>query len=54
MLEPIPSLRLQAGAVGVVVFAHTDGEAYEVEFLTPDARTIGVETVPADALVAMS
>ncbi|MBK6595441.1 MAG: DUF4926 domain-containing protein [Burkholderiales bacterium] len=44
---------LQVGTVGVVVFVHADGEAYEVEFLTPDARTIGVETVPAGALVAM-
>jgi len=43
----LPALRLEPGAVGVVVHVHGQGEACEVEFMTPDGQTIGVETVRA-------
>jgi hypothetical protein len=47
---PIPRLGLNAGDLGVVVDTYAQGEAYEVEFLTGDGQTIGVETVDADDL----
>lgn len=43
--SPLPALNLEPGDVGVVVHVHGDGDAYEVEFMTLDGRTIGVETV---------
>lgn len=48
--SPLPSLQLEPGDVGVVVHVHGKGEAYEVEFMTLDGRTIGVETVQAQDL----
>ena len=41
----LPGLGLAPGAVGVVVHVHKDYEGYEVEFLSWDGQTIGVETV---------
>lgn len=38
---------LMAGDVGVIVFVHRAGEAYEVEFLALDGNTVAVATVPA-------
>ena len=52
--SPLPTLRLEPGDVGVIVHVHGHGEAYEVEFMTFDGRTIGVETVQADDLRAAS
>lgn len=43
----LPNLGLEPGDVGVVVHVHGQGEAYEVEFLSTDGNTIGVETVDA-------
>ena len=45
--RPLPNLGLEPDDVGVVVHVHGQGEAYEVEFLTLDGNTIGVETVEA-------
>ena len=41
----IPSLGLEPGDVGVVVYIHVDGKAYEVEFMTLEGKTIGVSTL---------
>jgi hypothetical protein len=41
----VPQLGLEPGDVGVVVHVHGNGEAYEVEFMSLDGRTIGVETI---------
>ena len=43
----LPNLGLEPDDVGVVVHVHGQGKAYEVEFLTLDGNTIGVETVEA-------
>ena len=48
--RPMPSLGLEPGDVGVVVHVHGQGESYEVEFLSLDGNTIGVETVEASDL----
>lgn len=48
--RPLPNLGLEPGDVGVVVHVHGQGEAYEVEFLSLDGNTIGVETVEAGDL----
>jgi Domain of unknown function (DUF4926) len=54
LTEDLPSLRLQAGDVGTVVFVHERGRAYEVEFAAVDGRTIGVETLTADQVSPLS
>ncbi|MBI1728847.1 MAG: DUF4926 domain-containing protein [Candidatus Rokubacteria bacterium] len=36
---------LKAGDVGTVVHIHSQGEAFEVEFLTLDGRTVAIATV---------
>jgi hypothetical protein len=46
----LPSLGLEPGDVGVIVHIHGDGSAYEVEFMTLDGETVGVETVNAGNL----
>lgn len=51
---PLPALGLEPGDIGVVVFAHANGAAYEVEFMTLDGHTIGVETLAADQLRSVS
>lgn len=45
--KPLPHFGLEPGDVGVVVHVYQQAAAYEVEFLTFDGRTIGVETVDA-------
>ena len=45
--KALPNLALEPGDVGVVVHIHAQGAAYEVEFLTLDGHTIGLETVEA-------
>jgi hypothetical protein len=47
---PLPSNGLPAGARGVVVHVHAQGEAYEVEFMTPAGETIAVVTVAEEQL----
>ena len=51
----LPRLGLKSGATGVIVHVYDDGNAYEVEFVSVDGKTIGVFTVePADLLPAES
>lgn len=54
LLSPLPALGLEPGDVGVVVHVHAGGAAYEVEFLSLDGRTVGVETLRADQVRALS
>ena len=46
----LPQENLRAGDVGTVVFVHTRGAAYEVEFMTLDGTTVAVATVEANQL----
>lgn len=44
---------LVAGDVGTVVHCYADGEAYEVEFMTRDGKTIGVLTLEQEQVRAL-
>lgn len=48
--RPIPRMNLPAGATGVVVHVYPGGAAYEVEFISREGQTLGVETMTADEL----
>ena len=50
----LPALGLEPGDVGVVVHVHGQGAAYEVEFMSLDGRTVGVETLEARQLRPVS
>jgi hypothetical protein len=41
---------LVAGDVGTIVHVHTDGKAFEIEFMTDDGQTASVATVEASAV----
>lgn len=45
---------LKAGDVGTVVHIHSQGEAFEVEFLTLDGRTVAIATVLNSQLRAVT
>lgn len=47
LTEDLPADGLEAGDVGVVVHVHHAGEAFEVEFLTLEGKTVAIETVTA-------
>lgn len=47
----LPQFHLKPGALGVVVYIHGAGEAYEVEFITNDGQTVEVATIAANHLV---
>jgi len=46
--QPLAARGLEAGDVRTVVFVYPEGVAYEVEFVTAEGGTIGVETLRAD------
>ena len=41
----VPSEGLEPGDVGTVVHVYSDGQAYEVEFMTLDGKTAAVVTL---------
>ena len=51
---PLPALGLEPGDVGVVVHVHANGAAYEIEFISLDGRTVGLQTLQAHQLRAVS
>jgi hypothetical protein len=46
LTRELPDDGLQAGDVGTVVHIHNEGEAYEVEFVALNGRTVALSTVP--------
>jgi hypothetical protein len=50
----LPEHGLAQGDVGTVVDVYAGGEGYEVEFVTLTGETIGVVTVTADQVRAVS
>jgi hypothetical protein len=44
---PVPASRLEAGDVGTVIHVYSDGQAYEVEFVTLAVHTAAVLTLEA-------
>lgn len=53
LLEDLPEQGLRRGDVGAVVHCYQGGEAFEVEFVTGEGRTVGVLTLPAAAVRRM-
>ena len=47
LTEDLNEQGLKAGDVGVIVFVHKDGAAFEVEFLALDGNTVAVATARA-------
>jgi ATP-dependent exoDNAse (exonuclease V) alpha subunit len=43
----LPENGLAQGDIGTVVHVHKAGEAYEVEFMTPQGRTVAIVTLEA-------
>ncbi len=54
LTTPVPSEGLEAGDVGTIVHAYTDGRAYEVEFVTLEGKTAAVVTVEASQIRQIS
>ena len=50
----VPDAALEAGDVGTVVHVYKDGQAYEVEFVTPDGHTAAVLTLAASQVRPVS
>lgn len=50
LTRDLPSAGLKAGDIGTVVMAFKDGEAYEVEFVTPAGETFALETLRAEEI----
>lgn len=50
LIKDLPGTSLRAGDEGVVVMIYNAGEAYEVEFFSPDGKTIALETISAAQL----
>jgi Domain of unknown function (DUF4926) len=50
LARDVPEHKLRAGDIGTVVHVHRDGAAYEVEFVTLGGETLGLVTLPAEAV----
>jgi hypothetical protein len=48
LTTPVPEYSLEPGDIGVVVFVHKDGVAYEVEFVTLTGKTTAVAELRAE------
>jgi hypothetical protein len=49
--RPLPEYGLRIGDIGAVVFVHCNSEAYKVEFVAGDGKTLGVVTLKPDLLI---
>jgi hypothetical protein len=45
LTHDIPECELQQGDLGTIVHCYTDGQAWEVEFVTAEGRTVAVLTL---------
>ncbi len=50
----LPEEGFEAGDVGTVIHVHHQGEAFEVEFMTLSGDTVGIVTLPASQVRAVS
>jgi hypothetical protein len=50
LTSDLPALGLKCGDIGTVVHVHPSGAGFEVEFMTLDGETIGVETLAAESV----
>ena len=53
LTHDIPDHGLKMGDVGAVVHGYADGTAFEVEFLTGDAKTVAVLTLKENDIRAI-
>ena len=53
LAHDLESLPLKAGDVGAVVHVYPDGEAFEVEFVTGEGKTVAVVTLTKDDIRSM-
>ena len=54
LLKDLPEDGLQAGNIGTVVYIHSQGEVFEVEFMTLDGGTVAVVTLLSSQIRAVS
>ncbi len=54
LTRDLPELGLALGDVGAIVYVYAEGNAYEVEFVTAEGRTIGVVTLTDDDIRTFS
>ena len=54
LLRDFPERGLAKGDVGAVVHRYSNGEAYEVEFVTADGRTVAVLTLNESEIRSMA
>lgn len=54
LARDLPEHGLQEGDVGAVVHRYTGDEAFEVEFVTAEGRTLAVLTLTAEEIRPMS
>ncbi|MFI5202115.1 MAG: DUF4926 domain-containing protein [Candidatus Kapaibacterium sp.] len=54
LTKDLPALGLVTGDVGTVVCVHRDGLAFEVEFITAEGHTLGVETLEREEVRPVS
>jgi hypothetical protein len=50
LTAPVTTAHLEIGDVGTVVHVYSDGQAFEIEFMTLDGQTAAVATVEASAV----
>ena len=48
--QNLPKFHLKKGDLGTVVMIHKNGEAFEVEFITLNGKTVAVETLEASTI----
>ena len=54
LVKDVSEEGLKAGDVGTVVYIYRHGEAFEVEFMTLDGKTVAIVTLPASHIRAVS
>jgi hypothetical protein len=54
LTRDVPDAQLKRGDVGAVVHVYEEGDAFEVEFVTADGRTIGLLTLMQDDIRPMA
>jgi hypothetical protein len=45
LTDDLPELRLEEGDLGTVVLVHSEGDSFEVEFITLNGETVVVTTL---------
>lgn len=54
LTREIPEHGLQIGDIGIIVHSYSDGEAYEVEFVTAEGKTVAILTLSGEDIRSMT